>query len=185
MTIKLTQTKRTDERLLERMRNHYSKPKGFVGRNICYSIECDGVYYGHIVFGSATLHLQGRHEYLGTDRSKLNNIVNNIFYNVSKVDGKYPQRNFTSKVLTKALNVVSKEWEDKYGDMVLGFETLVETSEVRTGDLYFKAGFVKVGDTKGYTCKRVGGEGTDGWSGKRVWDVENLRPKIVLCKRIK
>jgi len=28
---------------------HYSKPGGFVGRNICYAITYAGVYYGAIV----------------------------------------------------------------------------------------------------------------------------------------
>ena len=52
--------KRTDPRLLADMKIHYSQPKGFVGRNICYAILFDGIYYGGIVGGSSTLHLVGR-----------------------------------------------------------------------------------------------------------------------------
>ena len=48
----LTQTKRTDSRLLQLMHNHYSQPKGFVGRNICYAITFNDIYYGHIIGGS-------------------------------------------------------------------------------------------------------------------------------------
>lgn len=44
-------------------------------------------------------------------------------------------------------------------------------------------GWDLVGQTKGYTCKRGAGKGTDDWSGKRVWDTENLRPKLVFVKR--
>jgi len=43
-------------------------------------------------------------------------------------------------------------------------------------------GWEMVGQTKGFTCKRVAGIGTDSWGGKRVWDTENLRPKLVFIK---
>ena len=58
--INLQVTKRTDERLKQLMNVHYSKPKGFVGRNICYAIIHDHNYYGHIIGGSCTLNLPGR-----------------------------------------------------------------------------------------------------------------------------
>lgn len=180
--IELTLTKRTDPRLLHRMENHYSQPKGFVGRNLCYAISYDNEYYGHIVGGSATKNLLGRHDFLNTDKTQLNNIVNNIFYNIRPLRDKYPVRNFTTKVLILWMKQVAVDWEERYGDVVRGYETLVELP--RTGELYRRAGFVEVGRTKGYTCKRVAGEGTDSWSGKRVWDTVNLRPKIVLCKSV-
>ena len=164
--IKLEITKRTDSRLLERMANHYSQPKGFVGRNICYAIMYDDVYYGHIVGGSATRFLQGRNEFLGIDITQLNNVVNNIFYNISKVDGKYPCRNFTMKVLKQFTKQCSMDWEHKYGDKVVGFESLVE--KPRTGDIYVRSGWTLTGETFGYTCKRVAGKGTDGWTGKSL-----------------
>lgn len=182
MEIELTITKRTDARLLERMRKHYSQPKGFVGRNICYAITYGGVYYGHIVAGSATKNLPGRHAFLGTDSTQLNRIVNNIFYNVSPVDGKYPVRNFTTAVLKAFMLRVQQDWRAKYGDSVVGFESLVEPP--RSGELYRRAGWTLVGRTKGYTCKRVAGKGTDGWSGIRVWDHANLRPNDVWCWKV-
>lgn len=179
MNIDLIITKRTDKRLLERMKKHYSQPKGFVGRNICYAIYCNNIYYGHIIAGSATRFLKGRNEFLEIELSKLNQVVNNIFYNVSKVNNQYPLRNFTSKVLKQFVNKTKIDWEFKYGDKVIGFETLVE--KPRTGNLYLKAGWQYVGETIGYTCKRIGGLGSDAWSGKRVWNTKNLRPKIILC----
>ena len=122
----LVQTKRTDSRLVCRMANHYSHPKGFVGRNICYSVEYNGIYYGHIVGGSATRFLPGRNDFLEIKLDQLNNIVNNVFYNISKVDGAYPRRNFTSYVLNSFLDRIAIDWRAKYGDEVLGFESLVE-----------------------------------------------------------
>jgi len=177
----LTQCKRTEPKLLDRMSVHYSQPKGFVGRNICYEVTFEGNYYGNVVAGSATRFLKGRNEYLGITIKMLNNVVNNIFFNVCKVDGKYPMRNFTTAVIEKFVKVVKIDWENKYGDKVVGFETLIE--KPRTGELYKRAGWKEVGETIGYTCKRVAGKGTDSWSGKRVWktDKESLRPKIILC----
>ena len=177
-------TKRTDHRLLDRMKIHYSQPKGFVGRNICIAINYDGIYYGHIVFGSATKHLQGRNAFLGVDRYDLNCIANNLFFNVNKVNNKYPVRNFTSLIIRKMQELIPKLWKEKYGDTLFALETLVELP--RTGELYTKAGWSEVGITKGFTCKRVKGIGTDSWTGKRVWNTnpEELRPKKILMIKL-
>lgn len=178
----LIHTKRTDPRLLHRMSIHYSQPRGFVGRNICYAVMYDDVYYGHIVGGSATLHLPGRDEFLGM--SSLNNVVNNIFYNISPPEGKkYPTRNFSVQVLKQFMKQIQLDWLENYGDHVEGFESLVE--KPRTGEIYRRTGWTLVGETKGYTCKRVGGLGaTETWSGTRVWDYTNLRPKLVWCYKV-
>jgi len=176
----LKKTKRTDSNLLARMAVHYSQPRGFVGRNICYGVwyhsEGDPVYHGHIVGGSACKNLPGRNEVLPFH---LNEIVNNIFFNVS---GPYPERNFTTKVVELFETTIRTHWYEKYGDVVRGFETLVELP--RTGELYRRAGWLEISQTKGYTCKRIGGRGTDSWSGKRVWDTKNLRPKRVFVKSV-
>lgn len=183
-TINLEITQRTDSRLLQRMENHYSKPKGFVGRSICYAVTYKGSYFGHVVAGSATRFLPGRNDFFGIEIDQLNSIVNNIFYNVSPVESKYPERNFTSMVLLEFEHRVKLDWKAKYGDDCIGLETLVELP--RTGETYKRAGWQLVGETKGYTCKRTAGKGTDSWSGKRVWctDADKLRPKIVLCKKV-
>jgi hypothetical protein len=181
--LSLTVTKRTDERLLLLMERHYSQPKGFVGRNICYAVEWDGVYYGHIVAGSATKFLPGRNQFFGVENTAhLVHIVNNIFFHIEPGLG-YPVRNFTSRVVGEWRGVVAGDWLEKYGDPVWGFETLVELP--RSGELYRRDGWQEVGTTHGYTCKRVAGKGTDSWTGKRVWDVKNLRPKVVLVKGVK
>ena len=179
--IDLMVTRNSDPYLWECMKRHYSEPRGFVGRNICYAIFYEGVYFGHTVGGSATKHLPGRDEYLGVDKASLNNVVNNNFFHVYPPHGKYPIRNFTTKVVQLFEKVIQIDWFKKYGDEVIGFETLVE--KPRTGELYLKAHWEVVGETKGFTCKRVAGNGTDSWTGKRVWDTENLRPKLILCRR--
>lgn len=181
MCLILEITKRTDERLLELMERHYSQPKGFVGRNICYAVLWDGFYFGHIVGGSSTKFLPGRNEYFGIERTdQLVHVVNNIFFHVEPFQ-KYPIRNFTSHVVKIWRNRISLDWKIKYGQDVWGWETLVELP--RKGDLYRKDGWIEVGTTIGYTCKREGGRGTDSWSGKRIWDTKNLRPKRVFVRK--
>jgi hypothetical protein len=173
--------KKTDPNIRVSMAQHYSEPRGFVGRSICYAIYHDDILYGHTVGGSATRFLPGRHEYLGTTQEQLNNIVNNIFFHVYR-NPRYPIRNFVPAVIRLWRERVTADWQEKYGDTVYGFETLVEPP--RTGECYLRDGWVQVGVTKGYTCKRVAGKGTDSWTGKRVWDTENLRPKLVFCKKV-
>lgn len=170
-------TRRTDPYLLESTRRHYSKPDGFVGRTIAYGVFYDWKYYGHIVAGSATRFLPGRNEVLGDD---LNLIVNNTFFHIEKQDGAYPCRNFGQKVLRCWREQVLDDWKKKYGDDVVGFESLIELP--RAGEVYRRDGWTLVGQTKGMTCKRVAGKGTDSWTGRRVWDEVNLRPKHVFVR---
>lgn len=182
--MELVVVKRTSPQLLEEMKRHYSQPKGFVGRNICYAIMLNSYCYGHIVAGSATRFLPGRDTFLGMECLKnLNKIANNIFYHIEPKNGEYPERNFTTKVLKAFEKKVIEDWKQKYGDDLVALETLIELP--RTGECYRRAGWTKVGQTIGYTCKRVAGKGTDNWTGKRVWDTKNLRPKLVFVKRIK
>lgn len=165
---------------------HYSQPKGFVGRNICYAITYDGIYYGSIVAGSAVMHLKGRDEFFGLEKEKkavqIQRFVNNIFFHVERRDGKYPIRNFLKLILKRFRERVMADWAAKYGEQVQGFESLIELP--RTGETYLRDGWIEVGQTKGQTCKRVAGKGSDSWSGRRVWDTKNLRPKRVFCRRV-
>lgn len=176
--LQLEVIKRTDPRILSDMGNHYSKPKGFVGRNICYAVLYDGVYYGSIAGGSATLHLPNRENFIND--TELNNIVNNIFFHIEKVDNRYPVRNFSELVLSEFRCKIATDWRYKYGDDVIWFESLVELP--RTGEVYLRDGWIEIGTTVGYTCKRTSGKSTDSWTGRRIWDTKNLRPKKVFIR---
>lgn len=165
----------------ELMERHYSQPKGFVARLLLYGIICDGVRYGAIAAGSSTLFLPGRNEFFGIDRNRLNQVANNTFFHIEKINGKYPFRNFSTYVVAMWRKIVQLDWERVYGDRIVGFETLVEIP--RTGELYIRDGWEEVGTTQGNTCKRISGKGSDSWTGRRVWDTVNLRPKRVLCRK--
>ena len=162
---------KTNLHLREEMLRHYSSPKGFVGRSICYSITMGGVRYGSIVGGSTPKHLPGRPFHI-----PLNQVVNNIFFHIEPREG-YPCRNFASRCLRIFRETIAADWPLKYGDVVRRFESLIELP--RTGEAYKRDGWKEVGMTKGFTCKRSAGKGTDSWTGKRVWDTRNLRPKRV------
>jgi len=180
MKIDLVLVTKSDSQLQCWMYAHYSKPKGFVGRQLIYKVFVDQVCYGVTVAGSATRFLPGRTDFFGRE-VPLNNLVNNTFFHIEKQNGEYPFRNFASKVVKVWRGFVLRDWPRCYGSLVAGFETLVELP--RTGELYRRDGWVEVGLTRGFTCKRVGGVGTDSWGGKRVWDVKNLRPKLVFARK--
>lgn len=175
--LRLVRTNKGDLAFKSMMAAHYSQPKGFVGRQLLYRVEYAGLCYGGIAFGSSTKNLPGRRIC-----GNLNHGANNIFYHVEKQNGRYPFRNFTVKVLQAAEYRVAEDYKREYGDVVLWFESLVEFP--RTGELYRRAGYSEVGQTIGMTCKRVAGESTDSWSGRRVWDEKNLRPKRVFQKMV-
>jgi len=162
------------------MEQHYSQPKGFVGRNICYAILYDDRCYGFIAGGSATKWLPNRNEFF--NYVELNQIVNNLFFHVYRHKGRYPFRNFVSGCLAEWRKVMIDKWFKKYGDMVVGFESLVQLP--RTGECYKRDGWKEIGITKGYTCKREAGYGTDSWSGQRVWNTTDLKPKRVFVKKV-
>ena len=134
--------------------------------------------------GSAVMHLKGRDEFFalnGDKKTEIQSIINNTFYHVEKVNGSYPMRwRFVAKVLGVFRETAGRDWERKYETTVIGFESLVELP--RTGGIYLEDGWREVGRTVGYTCKRVAGKGTDSWTGKRVWNVDDKRPKRVFCR---
>lgn len=182
--LELLITKKSCPRLLKLMSIHYSKPKGFVGRNICYAIFYNDIYYGHIVSGSPAKYLPGRRKFLGlTMKYGLNCVIDNVFFHVFKVNGKYPRRNFVSYIIKKWMKQTRIDWIEKYKIPVVGFETLVEIP--RTGECYLRAGWVKVGKTKGYNLRRVSGKEKSNWSGKRVWNINREKRKYVFCYKIK
>jgi hypothetical protein len=176
----LQRVSKSDPQLRAWMADHYSKPGGFVGRQLIYKVWFGKTAYGAIVAGSATKHLPGRKSVLGD--LPLNNIVNNTFFHIEPAGGQYPFRNFTTHVVRAWREAVEFQWRTHYGDEVLGWETLVELP--RTGELYLRDGWTHVGETKGFTCKRTAGKGTDSWGGKRVWDTKHLRPKRVFVRTL-
>ena len=179
--IELRQAKKSDKDVQYLMSIHYSHPKGFVGRQLIYKVFDNDEFVGVIVGGSATLHLLGRNEFFG-DKYYINGIINNNFFHLIDNHG---DKNLGTKVLAKWRKQVVKDWEERYKDKVIGFESLVELP--RTGAMYKADNWTEVGITKGFTCRRVPGKETGVFTGgKRVWNTnpDELKPKLVFCKKI-
>ena len=177
--IELKQAKKSDKDVQYLMSIHYSHPKGFVGRQLIYKVFDNEEFVGVIVGGSATLHLPGRNEFFG-DKYYINGIINNNFFHLIDNHG---DKNLGTKVLAKWRKQVVVDWEERYKDKVIGFESLVELP--RTGAMYKADNWTEVGITKGFTCRRVSGKETGVFTGgKRVWNTnpDELKPKLVFCK---
>ena len=177
MTPKLVIASKGDFDIKHLMEIHYSHPNGFVGRQIMYKVlDENNKFCGAIAGGSATVHLPGREEFFG-DEFELQQIVNNTFYHLLDVE----DINFGTKVLKLWRRKIVEDWQKLYEDRVIGFETLVELP--RTGSIYKADNWTLTGTTKGYTCRRVGGNSdSEKFGGVRVWDYDNLKPKLVFCK---
>lgn len=184
MTLSLQEIPKSDEDLYFMRLKHYSESNGFIGRTIIYKILWNDVIYGAIVAGSATKHLPGRDKILlGIG---LNNIINNTFFHIEKIDCKYPCRNFALEILQTFRYIASRRWYEKYGDIICGFESLVELP--RTGEIYKRDKWTEVGLTQGKVCRRrpnsLWGQSTDSWGGVRVWSKTELKPKRVFARTV-
>lgn len=177
--IRLELASKSDPDIQRYMSIHYSHPKGFVGRQIIYRIWVDDVPCGAIAGGSATQHLPNRDEFFG-DAFQLQRVINNTFYHLENTTA---DKNVGTKVLKLWRRQIVKDWQAIYQSPVIGFETLVELP--RSGALYKADNWTLVGTTKGYTCKRVGGvSASERFGGVRVWNYDDLKPKLVFCKLI-
>jgi hypothetical protein len=189
--------------LLSAATNHYTSPKGFVGRFLGYAIYFDEKYLGVIIGGSATLHLPGRNEFLGIEIGKLNSVINNTLFHIERpwaippflwkfgengisvIENRegYPKRNITNHILREWRARSAEDWLKVYGDEVVGFETLVLPP--RTGEIYIRDAWTLIGETKGYICKREGGKSvSEKFGGKRVWEFDPSKKKLVFCKQV-
>lgn len=188
----LIPVRKTDTELVALRQRHYTGyagSGGVVGRALCYLIETGPPWkvWGGIIAGSACLHLPGRDEFFGLgarrarDGAPLTGIVNNVFFRLERDAGeRYPLRNFGPRIIEAWRNAVARDWLRKYGDPVVGFETLVEPP--RTGEVYIRDGWKYVGTTQGYTCKRGEGHAGEGFTVRRTWNTSELHPKLVFCR---
>jgi len=181
--VRLSRVTKSNPDLRYAMLRHYSESSGFVGRQLIYRILWNETTYGFIAGGSATRFLPNRQDFFGPHIG-LRNIVNNTFFRLERVDGRYPCRNFARTVVSLWRFACREHWSTKYGDEVLGFESLVELP--RTGELYLRDGWKEIGLTQGFSCRRISsdiiGPSTDSWSGTRVWSQDDARKKRVFVR---
>lgn len=165
-TIELVRAKQTDSVVRFYVTNHYTQPRGFIGRVFTYLIKVDDDVCGVIVGGSTSLHQQGRKEFFGL--CNIQDIINNRLFRLEN-----NQPNLGSRILKVWRNTIVKDWEDKYQCKVIGFETLVKPP--RDGAVYKADNWIFTGTTKGYTAHKCG---------TRQWKWIKTEPRLIFSKRV-
>lgn len=119
----------------------------YVGRQLNYSIWCQGHEIGFTGIGSAILAMGGRDKFIGWTKQQrmahITNVANNWRYTL--INNLPP--NTGSKVLGLVTRRAREDWKNRYGDELVLLETLVELP--RTGKVYIAAGWKPVGNTIG------------------------------------
>ena len=152
--IKLVDRTENSSDIIERYHGYVPTTR-FVGRQLNYSINCEGYEIGFIGVGSAVMGMKDRDQYISwTKQQRLHNLVhiaNNwrftLLDNLPKNSG--------SKVLSLLTNQARIDWKERYSDELVLLETMVEAP--RTGIVYQASGWVHVGKTMGtkYAWKHV------------------------------
>jgi len=166
MEIELVRVKQTDKLARSYITNHYTQPRGFIGRVITYLIKVDKEICGVIVGGSTSLHLPGRRDFFGD--CNIQDIINNRLF---RLENNIP--NLGSQILKLWRHLVVRDWESIYDSKVIGFETLVKPP--RTGAVYKADNWILTGMTRGYTATRPTRD-------YRNWI--KTEPRLVFSKRI-
>ena len=167
MNIELEQVKQNNPKAREYITNHYTQPRGFIGRNTTHLIKVDGSYCGVVVSGSTSLYLPNRKEFFG-DPVDIQKIINNRLF---RLELNIP--NLGTQVLKMWRKQVVLDWKIKYNCDPIGFETLVKPP--RNGAVYRADNWFYGGMTKGYTA-RVPKHGV------RVW--YRTEPRLIFFKMI-
>jgi hypothetical protein len=158
--------------LLEK--HHYLGTANAVGEQAYYvAVTPNGGWLAILVFCAAARHLKAREEWVGWNneqrRRRLALAVNNSRF-LMLPNVKVP--NLASRILRLATDRISADWQSNYGHPVLLVETFVDPEQFR-GTVYTAAGWVELGQTKGYG--RTQGD----------YYVKHNRPKKLFAKELR
>jgi hypothetical protein len=176
MKIELVLCKRSDPRYQEIRSRHYVENHGCIGRQLHYLVYLDENLVGIISGASPVWACSPRDKFFGIEKSnreKLvgHHIVNNVVF---RLEEKIP--NLGTQVLSLWRKRVRKDWNERYGDDILGFETFI-FGENRTGAMYKADNWLYVGETQGNTkFKPHGAYG--------ITERKQVEKKLIFCKMI-
>jgi hypothetical protein len=176
MKIELVLCKRSDPRYQEIRSRHYVENHGCIGRQLHYLVYLDENLVGIISGASPVWACSPRDKFFGienSNREKLvgHHIVNNVVF---RLEEKIP--NLGTQVLSLWRKRVRKDWNERYGDDILGFETFI-FGENRTGAMYKADNWLYVGETQGNTkFKPHGAYG--------ITERKQVEKKLIFCKMI-
>jgi len=149
---------------------HYPHSKGIVGRQINYIIWNEGRIVGIIGACSPPLNYKKFREYFNTtERFFLNN---NVFKIIRS------KKNQATQILKLFRKTIKKDYEEKYGDELIGLVTFVEPP--RTGSIYKADNWDYLGMTKGINVVRRGN--LDKWVNK---EYKPGTKKHIFAKKLK
>ena len=140
---------------------HYPKSKGIVGRQLNYLIYYESMPVGIISAVSPPLNYRKFRKYFGIEND-LEFMNNGIFRIVHS-----PKKNFATQVLKSFRNAIKKDYENKYGNQLLGIVTFVE--KPRNGGIYKADNWDMIGETQGIEVRRRG----EDWLSKTYTKTDN------------
>jgi len=128
---------------------HYVPNNDCIGRQIHYLIFNNNIPIGIISGASTAWSVKSRDAFFG-DKFNRNLIINN---NVFRLEDH--QKNFATQIVKMWRYQIAKDWNDVYGDVIIGYDTFVEPP--RTGALYKADNWTCTGETSGISKRHHGG----------------------------
>ena len=153
-----------DSEFVKAIRRHYTGSRGApVGKKLAWEIIENGELRGWIGIGEPSFKLAARRRIGIADARPLPNTVNNFIFRLER------QGQAKASEILKAWHpIASNEWEKRYGWPIIHWETMVDASKTQSalsGACYRRAGYRRLGQTTGRSCKRPAGY----THGSRVW----------------
>ena len=174
--IKLVRCKRSDPKYQEIRDRHYIPNHGTFGQQLHYLIYLDDEVVGIISGASSVYAVKARDDFFGLNkenkRAGLPSIINNTVF---RLEENLP--NLGTQILSIWRKQIAKDWEEKYGVKVHGFETFVIENDDRKGAMYRADNWEFLGETKGSTKTHNGME-------NKSERLETCK-KLIFCKKIK
>ena len=174
--MELILVKRSNPEYQDIRNRHYVANHGCIGRQLHYNILEDSKIIGIITGASAIWSSEHRDRYYEITnqnrKERINKIIDNVVFRLE-----LNEKNLGTKILALWRRLVKDDWEKKYNDNVIGFETFV-FGENRFGSMYKADNWDFVGMTKGNTKFHAHGayNGTE-----RI----KTNQKMIFCKLLK
>lgn len=173
-SVKLERCRRGNTLYQQFRGRHYIPNNGAGGQQLHYLIIVDGKCTGIISGGSAAYAVKARDEYFGITKDNRNVALNGIVDNtVFRLEMNVP--NLATQIMKIWRKTVTKDWYEKYGVRVAGFETFVIENEHRKGTLYKADNWDFVGETLGNTKFHQHGI-------EKAFTRREVEKKLIFCK---
>ena len=176
VSLRLELVKRTNPDYQSIRDRHYVANHGCIGRQLHYTIYLDDKLIGIISGASAIWSSEYRDKYFlitsKNRKERINKIIDNVVFRLE-----HNTKNLGTAILSQWRTRVKKDWEERYNDNVIGFETFI-FGKGRYGSLYKADNWDFAGYTKGNTKFHAHGA----YNGTERLATDK---KMIFCKLIK